>query len=403
MRRLGVVTVGRSDYGLYRPILRRIQEEASLALQLIVGGAHLSPDFGLTVKGIEADGFPIADRVPMLLSSDEPQGIAKSMGLGVVGFAEAYARCRPDLLLVLGDRFEMHAAAVAALPFTIPVAHIHGGESTEGAIDEALRHCITKLSHLHFVAADAYARRLVAMGEEPWRVTVSGAPGLDAIHALAPLDAGALQQRLGIRWNRPPLVVAFHPVTLEYEQAEWQTQELLEAIRAAAQPVLFALPNADTHGRRIRRMIEAFVEHQPESHFVEHMDSETYLNLLRHAAALVGNSSSGIIEAPSLGLPAVNIGTRQQGRVRAGNVIDVGYSRQEILDGLREALAPAFRERLAGAANPYGDGRASEIIVSHLVRVPLDDRLLRKRFAEGVTVAGTEPPRVVAGIAGGPR
>lgn len=382
VRTIGIVTVARSDYGISLPLLRRIQADPELRLHLIVAGMHLSPEFGLTSRAIEGDGFAIGDRVEMLLSSDSPEGIAKSMGLGTLGFAQAYARCRPDLLLVLGDRFEMHAAALAALPFKIPVAHIHGGELTEGAMDDALRHCITKLSHLHFVATDAYGQRVIQMGEEPWRVIVSGAPSLDNLRSMKLLDRQELEVRFGVRLNGSPLLVTFHPVTLEYEHTEWHVTELLEALRTVELPIVFTLPNADTHGRIIIRMIDGFVREHPRAQLVENFGPQGYFSLMACAAAMVGNSSSGIVEAPSLGLPVVNVGTRQQGRLKADNVIDVGYRREEIARGLARALDPAFRAALRGVPNPYGDGHAAEVIVNRLKETSLDERLIRKRFVD---------------------
>ena len=382
MRTIGVVTGSRSDYGSVRPILRKIQESPQLRLHLFVTGMHLAYEFGLTVRMIEADGFKITDRIEMLLSSDTPAGIATSMGVGVTGFAQAYARVRPDLLVVIGDRFEMLAAALAALPFTIPVAHLHGGELTQGAIDDALRHSITKLSHLHFAATDDAARRIIQMGEEPWRVTVSGAPGLDTLRVATPLEPEALSAQYGLRLQDAPLLVTYHPVTLEHEQAEWQIRELLGALEACGFPLVFTAPNADTNGRLITRLIQEFVARAPAAWLVTNLGTAGYVSLMRQAAAMVGNSSSGIIEAPSFGLPVINIGTRQQGRLRAENVIDVGYRREEILDGIRRAVAPAFRARLRGLSNPYGDGHAAEAIVQRLREVSLDHALIVKRFAD---------------------
>lgn len=387
VRTIGVVTVGRSDYGIYLPILRKIQEEPDLTLYLIVAGMHLSPEFGLTVQMIETDAFEIAERVEMLLSSDTPEGIAKSMGLGMIGFAQAYARFRPDILLVLGDRFEMHVAVVAALPFKIPVAHIHGGEVTEGAIDDALRHSITKLSHLHFVSTQEYARRVVQMGEEPWRVVVTGAPSLDNLRTLKLLSLGELGNRFGLRLARPPLLVTYHPVTLEYERTEWQVKELLRALEAFDLPIVFTAPNADTNRRVITRMIEEFIKGHPSAWLVPNLGSQGYFSTMACAAAMVGNSSSGIVEAPSFGLPVVNVGIRQQGRVRSANVIDVGYDRNEIITGIRQAIAPEFRARLRSLRNPYGDGRASDVIVKHLSETVLDEHLIIKRFADARTPA----------------
>jgi UDP-hydrolysing UDP-N-acetyl-D-glucosamine 2-epimerase len=374
------VTVARSDYGIYLPILRKIQADPDLYLHLMVAGMHLSPEFGLTVNHIEADGFEIGERIEMLLSSDSPSGIAQSMGLGVIGFARAYAHFRPDIVVVLGDRFEMYTAALAALSFKIPVAHIHGGEITEGAIDDALRHSITKLSHLHFVATAEYARRVLQLGEEPWRIVISGAPSLDNINAIELLGAHQLEEQYGVNLDRPPLLVTFHPVTLEYEQTAWQVGELLAALDSSALPVIFTMPNADTGGRIIVRMIESFVDNHDSAWLLDNLGLQGYFSLLSCAAAMVGNSSSGIIEAPSFQLPVVNIGSRQQGRIKAANVIDVGYEREAIVEGIMRAIQPEFRRNLSELRNPYGSGNASEKIVRRIKEVKLDEKLISKRF-----------------------
>jgi UDP-N-acetylglucosamine 2-epimerase (non-hydrolysing)/GDP/UDP-N,N'-diacetylbacillosamine 2-epimerase (hydrolysing) len=380
MRTLGVVTVGRSDYGIYLPLLRRIQAEPDLRLHLIVSGMHLSPEFGLTVKAIEADGCKIGERIEMLLSSDTPEGIVKSIGLGIIGFAQAFAHFQPDILMVLGDRFEMYAAALAALPFKIPVAHIHAGEVTRGAIDDALRHSMTKLSHLHFVSTQESARRVIQLGEEPWRVAVVGAPALDNLQSLKFLSPPELESRYRLCLERPPLLVTYHPVTLEHEQTEWQITELLAALEEAGMPVVFTLPNADTSHGVIQRRMEEYARTHSSARVVDNMGTQGYFSLMAVAAAMVGNSSSGIIEAPSLKLPVVNIGTRQSGRVRGANVIDVGYTRGEILRGIRQAVNPKFRETLHDKINPYGCGQASTKIVERLKSIPLDERLVVKRF-----------------------
>ena len=382
MRTIGVVTVARSDYGIYLPVLRKVQSDPDIRLHLIVAGMHLSPEFGLTAKTIEADGFDIGDRVEMLLSSDTPEGIAKSMGLGTIGFGQAYARFQPDILIVLGDRFEMHAAAVAALPFKIPLAHIHGGEITEGAIDNSLRHSMTKLSHLHFVATEEYRRRIIRMGEEPWRVILSGAPGLDNLHSIRLLDQQELEAQVGLRLDIQPILVTYHPVTLEYERTEWQVRELLDALREYTVPIVFTAPNADTNGRVISRMIKEYVDASPQASIVENLGTQGYFSLMDCAVAMVGNSSSGIIEAPSFGLPVVNIGTRQQGRIRGENVIDVGYGQDEIKEGIDKAILPKFRASLRELPNPYGDGHAAHVIVSHLKDISLDHQLIAKRFID---------------------
>lgn len=381
-RTIGVVTVGRSDYSIYLPILHKIQEDLDLQLHLIVSGMHLSAEFGLTVEAIEADGFQIGDRVEMLLSSDTPEGIAKSMGLAMIGFAQAYTRSRPDILVVLGDRFEMHAVALAALPFKIPVAHIHGGEITRGAIDDALRHSITKLSHLHFVSTEEAARRVRQMGEEPWRIVISGAPALDNIGSIKLLTREELAEYIGVPLDKPTLLVTFHSVTLEYEQTYWQFGELLAALDTCGMRVVFTMPNADTNGRVITRMIQEFAKYNPSAKLVANLGTQAYFSLMACAVAMVGNSSSGVLEAPSFKLPVVNIGTRQQGRTKPKNVIDVGYERDGIVNGIRRAISSQFRLSLHDLVNPYGNGHASEVIIKYLKQVVLDDRLLVKNFVD---------------------
>ena len=390
MRTIGVVTVARSDYGIYQPLLRRIQGDAELQLALFVTGMHLAPEFGLTVKGIEADGFDIAAKIEMLVSSDTPEGIAKSIGLGLIGFAQAYSTCRPDILIVLGDRFEMMAAALAALPFNIPVAHIHGGEVTRGAIDEAMRHSITKLSHHHFVSTAEYARRVAQLGEEPWRITTSGAPSLDNLETVTLLPPGELNSRFGLKIDKAPLLVTFHPVTLEYEQTEWQIAELLAALEQVDLPAIFTSPNADTNGRLIIHRLKEFVDKHPKAQVVDNLGTEGYFSLMSMASAMVGNSSSGIIEAASFKLPVVNIGTRQEGRARTVNVIDVGYKRGDILSGVRTAVSPEFRQTLHNLVNPYGQGTASQSIVDKLKSIELNQELIMKRFHDISVAAGAK-------------
>ena len=377
-----VITVGRSDYSILFPVLRKIDDDPQLGLRLIVSGMHLSPEFGLTVGEIEADGFHVSERIETLLSADTPQSIAKAIGLGAIGFSQAFSRSRPEILVVLGDRFEMYAAALAALPFKVPVAHIHGGEVTRGAIDDALRHSITKLSHLHFVATEEYARRVKQMGEESWRVHLSGAPSLDNIREFEPLKPEGLKERHGLRLESPFLLVTFHSVTLEYEDTEHQICELLGALSCFSMPAVFTVSNADTNGRLISRKVEAFSKKHRQVQIVANLGREGYLSLLARASAMVGNSSSGIIEAPSFGLPVVNIGRRQEGRVQAMNVINVGHSSEEIQNGIRKALRPDFRVSLKGLLNPYFHGEASELIVSRLKEMDIDDNLLRKKFVD---------------------
>lgn len=381
MRTIAVVTTSRADYGIYQPLLAAIAHDPDLRLRLIVSGMHLSAEAGLTVSEIERDGYDIAERVEVLLASDTPEGISKSMGLAVIGFAQVFSRWRPDILVVLGDRFEMHAAALAALPFKIPVAHLSGGEVTEGAIDDCLRHSLTKLSHIHFAATEPYARRILQLGEEPWRVVVAGEPGLDELRTMDYLSRQQLEARFQLQLGQPFLLVTFHPVTLEYEQAEWQIGELLAALRQTAMPVIFTQSNVDTGNRIVRQKIDEFVGNG-NARLVPSFGKQAYLSMLKLATAMVGNSSSGVGEAASFELPVVNIGTRQRGRLRTPNVIDVDYGRDEIIAAIQQATDPQFRLSLQGLKNPYESGAASSIIVQHLKQVPLGDVLIRKKFSD---------------------
>jgi len=296
------------------------------------------------------------------------------------GFADALAELRPDLIVVLGDRFEIFAAVAAALVARIPVAHLHGGEKTEGAFDEALRHSITKLSHLHFPSTQEYAARIIQMGEEPWRVTVSGAPSLDNLASVGLLSCSELERKFDLKLDYPPLLVTYHPVSLEFEDHERQIANFLGALEPIAAPVVFTMPNADTGGRALLRRIQEFVAGHPNAFYVENLGTQAYFSLMKIAAAMAGNSSSGIIEAASFQLPVVNVGNRQAGRVRERNVIDTGYAQSEIEQALRTALGPEFRASLQDLTNPYGDGHAAEVIVRRLKEQTLDDRLLTKRF-----------------------
>jgi UDP-hydrolysing UDP-N-acetyl-D-glucosamine 2-epimerase len=351
-------------------------------LQLYVAGGHLSPRFGRSVESIEHAGWPITARVETTGVSDAAVEVAAGAGLGAVGFARAFARNRPDLIVVLGDRIEMLAAAMAALPLAIPVAHLHGGEITEGAIDEQARHALTKLAHLHFPAAEVYARRILQMGEEPWRVHCVGAPGLDRFARLPAMPRPELARRIGLPLRHPTLLVTFHPVTLEPGEAGWHAEELAAALASVEGDMVITYPGADAAHAAVIERLEALAAARPGTRMMPSLGEEDYDALLREADVMVGNSSSGLIEAPSFGLPVVNVGIRQRGRLRAPNVIDVGYRREEIEAGIRRALQPGFRESLRGLVNPYGDGRAAPRIADVLISVDLGPRLLRKRFVD---------------------
>lgn len=378
MRRIGVATVARSDYGIYRPLLRELARRTDLDLTLFVGGMHLRERFGTTIGEIEADGFSIAARLDFLEDDDSPLSVAQAIGRGVIAFADAYARTAPDLLVVLGDRFEMLSAGLAAVPMTIPLAHIHGGESTEGAIDESMRHALTKLSHLHFASMDVYAQRIVQLGEEPWRVTTSGAPALDAIRSHVPLDDDRLAGH-GVRLRGPTLLVTFHPVTLEQDDTARQFEAVLQAVDDSGLDAVLTYPNADPAHETIVDRLERFAE-DGRFTLVRSLGSDAYYTLLGRVVAMVGNSSSGIIEAASFRLPVVDVGDRQRGRIRPANVVHVEPDADQIRTALERVRSDDFRAGLASVENPYGDGNAAERIADVLATVPLDDRLLSKRF-----------------------
>lgn len=383
MRRIAVVTTSRADYGIYRSLLRLLADDREIELQLIVAGMHLLEEFGHTVDEIEADGFIITERIDMLKGDDSPLGVATSMGRGTVAYAEAFARLRPGIIVVLGDRFEMFAAATAAQPFAVPLAHIHGGELTLGAMDDALRHAITKLSHLHFVSTGDYARRVRQMGEEDWRITVSGAPGLDNLTDIEILAGAELEEAVGLGAEPAPLMVAYHPVTHEPRQIDAQAEALFAAIESSGLPAVFTAPNADEGSRRLGALMRVFVADHANCRFIDNLGTRAWFGLMESASAIVGNSSSGIIEAASFGLPVVNIGDRQQGRTRAANVIDCEATTDDITTAIERATSQAFRDGLAGLGNPYaGEGSASETIFDRLKSEDLNARLLKKGFVD---------------------
>ena len=385
MRRIAVVSVARSDYGIYRPLLRRIAASETLELMLVAGGMHLASEFGNTVREIEVDGFTVAARVPMTPARDDPESIARAMGLGADRFARVYRDLAPDLIVVLGDRYEMHAAAVAAVPFLIPIAHIAGGALSAGAIDDGFRHSMTKLAQVHFVETEVYRQRVVQMGEEPWRVHLTGALNLDNLQDFTPLPTAELNRRFGLALDPadPPFLVTFHPVTREYEETDRYMSDLLAALGQSGRPVVFTHPNADTGGRAIIEMIEAFVRETPRAASVPHLGTFGYFSLMSHSAAMVGNSSSGIVEAASFRLAVVNIGARQAGRLVPANVIHCAPERDGIARALTRATSAEFRAGLQGLVNPYGDGRAAPRMVDMLESLDLDDpRLIQKQFYE---------------------
>jgi UDP-N-acetylglucosamine 2-epimerase (non-hydrolysing)/GDP/UDP-N,N'-diacetylbacillosamine 2-epimerase (hydrolysing) len=383
-RKIAVVTGTRAEYGLLYWIIKGIHEDPGLELQLIVTGMHLSTEFGYTVKDIDKDGFPIADRIEMLLSSDTKVSTSISMGIGLAGFAKAYERLKPDIILVLGDRFEIFSAVSAAVPLRIPVAHIHGGEATEGVMDEQFRHAITKMSAIHFPAAQRYADRIIQMGEKPGMVYCFGAPGLDNIYKLKLMNRKILVSDLDLPEKTKIGVVTFHPETIDNFPVESQTQELLKALSELEGIFwVITMSNADPGGRTIQALMEKFVpENAGKVKLFASLGQLRYLSLLKHADLMVGNSSSGIIEAPSFKLPVVNIGDRQAGRIRSENIIDVPLCRKrDIVKAISRAISDSFRTSLKSLESPYGKGDAGKKIVKVLKAVDLSG-ILKKEFYE---------------------
>ena len=384
-RKVCVVTGSRAEYGLLYWLLKEIQKNAFLTLQLAVTGMHLSPQFGLTVREIEADGFVPDAKIEMLISSDTPTAIAKSIGLGVIGFAGALEQLRPDLLVVLGDRFEIFAAVQAAMCARIPIAHIHGGELTEGAIDDAIRHAITKMSHLHFVAAEEYRKRVIQLGEAPTRVWNVGSLGVEAIQRMKLMSRYALSKSVGFDLSKPYFLVTYHPVTLCSPQERGGVDSLLSALQAFPEHrILITGINADANNSEIRQSIAEFSSrHVRRVHCVMSLGQQRYLSAMRYADAVIGNSSSGLIEAPVLNVPTVNIGARQRGRIRALTVIDVPENEKAIIGGIRRALSKGRTLNRREKETLFGRRRVANKIVDELANQPLDN-ILTKRFADRV-------------------
>ena len=366
-KKVCVITGTRADYGLLRWVMQGIKDDADFNLQIIATGMHLSPEFGLTYKAIEADGFEIDRKVEMLTSSDTPVGIAKSMGLAMIGFSDALNELNPDLLVVLGDRFEIFSAVATALVACIPVAHLHGGETTEGAFDEAFRHSITKMSQLHFVAADEYKQRVIQLGEQPEHVFLVGGLGVDNIKRLKLLGRNALEADLGFKFGQKNLLITFHPETLENVSAVIQMQALLDALENLEDTVLiFTMPNADTDGRALIKMVSQFASQHTNAHAFSSLGQLRYLSCIAQVDAVVGNSSSGLAEVPSLKKGTINIGDRQRGRLQAASIINCEPQQESIADAIRILYSSKFQAGLSEICNPYGDGGASEKIVNAL-------------------------------------
>jgi UDP-hydrolysing UDP-N-acetyl-D-glucosamine 2-epimerase len=378
------VTTSRADFGLLRGLLKVIQSDSALRLQVIASGMHLAPKFGRTWRDIETEGIRIDRKISLGLAGGSSQANLTSIGVGLAGFAKAFAELKPEIVVMLGDRFELFAPAISALMLGIPIAHIHGGELSEGSLDDSVRHAITKLAIFHFAATETYRRRIVQMGESPDRVFNFGAPGLDQIYGSILLTRPQLEKELGLSLRDPVALVTYHPVTRDAASTDKQVRCVVAAIKASGLKAVFTMANADAQGALINTRLRSVCALNPERFkWVPHLGHRRYLSCLKYFAVMVGNSSSGLTEAPSFRLPVVNIGDRQRGRVRAANVIDVRCYRAAILRGIKQALSPRFRVSLDGTSNPYDrfhDGRASARIKDVLKHVNLSDDSLRKSF-----------------------
>jgi UDP-hydrolysing UDP-N-acetyl-D-glucosamine 2-epimerase len=377
-RKICIVSGTRAEYGILVPLLEKIDEDQDFFLQLVATGMHLSPEFGLTYRKIVEDGFDIDRSVEMLLSSDTPVGIAKSMGLGIIGFADVISQLQPDLMVLTGDRYEMMAAAQTALLAKVPAAHIAGGDSTEGAFDEAIRHSITKMAHIHFVTNERSLHRVRQLGENPDYIYNVGSLGIDRIKNMIPLSRPDLEKRLNFSFRKNNLLVTFHSVTLDYNASGRQFNELLEALHDLGPEtgLIFTKPNADPGGREITHLLDEFVSWLPNAVAHTSLGDLTYLSLILQVDAVVGNSSSGIYEVPSFKKPTINIGDRQKGRILAASVICCAPEKTEI----QKAIKEAFRKDCSETVNPYGQGNSADQIITILKSIPDYKALLKKHF-----------------------
>ncbi len=380
MRKICVFTGTRAEYGLLRPLMEEIKKDKDLELQIVASGMHLSPEFGLTYKDIEKDGFFINEKVEMLLSSDTFTGVSKSIGLGIISYTDALEKLKPDITVVLGDRFEAFAFAIASFTLKIPLAHLYGGETTTGALDEGYRHAITKLSYLHFTSTEEYRKRVIQLGEEPERVFNVGALGIDNIKKLELLSKEEVERKLGMKFKKRNLLITFHPVTLDDRPSESQFRELLLALDELEDTMLiFTKANADAEGRKINNLIDQYVSKNREKAITfTNMGQLLYLSIMRYVDAVVGNSSSGIIEAPSFKIGTVNVGDRQKGRIKAKSVIDCEPNYESIKRALKILYSEEFQKSLKFVKNPYGKGNAAIKIKDILKNFSI--KTLKKKF-----------------------
>lgn len=382
MKKVCILTATRAEYGLLKPIIKKLMEVPDFDVCVVATGAHLSPEFGLTYRDIENDGIKIDDKIEILLSADTPSSISKSMGLAMMGFADYFKRTAPDILLVLGDRYETLSVCCAAMNQRIPIAHLYGGETTEGAVDESIRHCITKLSYLHFTSTQEYAKRVVQLGEHPDRIRCVGGIGIESILNEKLMSKCELETSLKWSLEKPYAVVTFHPVTLEDDLAGQQAKQLLDAVsKFDDMQFIITKANADSSGRIINQKIDDYVKENDNAVAFESLGLIRYLSALKYAAMVIGNSSSGLLEAPSFGIPTVNIGDRQKGRLQADSVINCKPETSEILEAINLALSEEFQRKAKQTVNPYGDGHTSDKVVESIKEFLLKQRIdLKKEF-----------------------
>tara|TARA_B100000795_G_scaffold269912_1_gene261085 strand:+ start:2064 stop:3227 length:1164 start_codon:yes stop_codon:yes gene_type:complete len=381
-RKIAIFTGTRAEYGLLYWIIKEIHESKDLELILMVGGTHLSHEYGMTIDQIRKDGFPISDKLEFILSSETPVGISKSMALALISSAESFERNTPDLLIVLGDRFEALAITQSAMIARVPIAHIHGGETTEGLIDEAIRHSITKMSHFHFTSTDEYRKRVIQLGENPANVFNYGAPGIDSIKKIKLLNKRELSKKIHFSLNTPYFMLTYHPVTLSNSGGEEELNHLLQALDSYPNfNLIVSYPNADTNSRGLIERLEAYKNTNPDRVYLSHsLGQLKYLSLLKHSELAIGNSSSGLIEAPSFKIPTINIGHRQSGRISGNTVISCDAKVKDIKKSIDKATSNSFKEKIKNSKNPYGDGKSSKKIVNFIKKVDLNNILMKRFF-----------------------
>lgn len=382
MKKISILTATRAEYGLLKPIIEKLNDISKFDVRVVVTGAHLSPEFGLTYREIEQDGIAIDNKIEILLSADTPAAISKSMGLAMISFADYFERLKPDMLMVLGDRYETLAVCTAAMNQRIPIAHLYGGETTEGAVDESIRHAITKLSYLHFTSTEEYRKRVIQLGEQPDRVFCVGAVGIENIRNQDLMDKNELESSINFKLDKPYAMVTFHPVTLEDNNSAVQFQALLDVCKRYQDiNFIFTKANADTNGRIINKMIDAYIVENDNGIAFTSLGMTRYLSALKYCTIVLGNSSSGLLEAPSFGIPTINVGDRQKGRLQADSVINCEPNIEDIKKAINAALTTEFLEQAKNSVNPYGDGNTSKKVVTILKDFLLNDRIeLKKKF-----------------------